>query len=142
MTHILLYEFGPKIQPNSYSINLGNSRFGPKKDLATVEMTRAKIVFWRGHFVVYQGCDQNGDRVSKNDKSCHICIWWLKSHFSEQEKYGTLYIYWNGDPKESKSGFQMAQNFLIIERFCFHISTVFMSGFNKTVAYLLAGFVY
>ena len=23
---------------------------------------------------ISEGCDQNGDRVSKNDKSCHICI--------------------------------------------------------------------
>ena len=23
---------------------------------------------------IREGCDQNGDRVSKNDVSCHICI--------------------------------------------------------------------
>ena len=27
-------------------------------------------------------CDQNGERVSKNDESCHICIRWLKSYLS------------------------------------------------------------
>ena len=29
-----------------------------------------------------EGCGQNGDRVSKNDDSCYICISWLKSSLS------------------------------------------------------------
>ena len=35
-------------------------------------------------------CDQNGDRVSKNDKSCHICSTRQKGVFVKYEKYGTL----------------------------------------------------
>ena len=34
-------------------------------------------------------CDQNGDRVSKNDKSCHIYGIRLKCVLSKYEKYGT-----------------------------------------------------
>ena len=34
--------------------------------------------------------DQNGDWVSKNDESCHICIRWLKVILVNYEKYGTL----------------------------------------------------
>ena len=36
------------------------------------------------------GCDQNGDRVSKNGKSCHICIRWLRMVLVSYEKNGTL----------------------------------------------------
>ena len=35
-------------------------------------------------------CDKNGDRVSKNDKSCYICIMGIKMVLVEYEKYGTL----------------------------------------------------
>ena len=38
-------------------------------------------------------CDQNGDRVSKNDKSYHICSIKLKGLLVKYEKYGTLSIY-------------------------------------------------
>ena len=42
-------------------------------------------IYW-----ISEGCDQNGDRVSMNDKSCHICI--LSLEGVENEKYGTLSI--------------------------------------------------
>ena len=35
-------------------------------------------------------CDQNGVRVSKNNKSCHICSMRLKSVLAQYEKYGAL----------------------------------------------------
>ena len=39
------------------------------------------------------GCDQNCDRVSKNDESCHICLRWLKSCFSELWKiWDSVYL--------------------------------------------------
>ena len=38
-------------------------------------------------------CDQNGDRVSKNNKSCHICSMRVKRLLVKYEKYGTLYMY-------------------------------------------------
>ena len=39
-------------------------------------------------------CDKNGDRVSKNNENCHICIIsWLKVVLVNYEKYGTLSIY-------------------------------------------------
>ena len=44
-------------------------------------------------------CDQNGDKVSKNDKSCYICIIWLKGLLVKLEKHGTplsLYLKWGG----------------------------------------------
>ena len=44
---------------------------------------------------ISEGCDQNGDRVSKNDKSCHICIMRLKGVLVKYEKYGTLSMYFN-----------------------------------------------
>ena len=38
-------------------------------------------------------CDQNGDRVSKYDKSCHICGARLKRHFVKYDNMGLcLYI--------------------------------------------------
>ena len=41
-----------------------------------------------------EGCDQNGDRVSKNDKCCLICIKWLKSCFSELWKiWDSVYLW-------------------------------------------------
>ena len=33
-------------------------------------------------------CDQNGDRVSKNDKSCHICRWDYKGFSKNMENMG------------------------------------------------------
>ena len=36
-----------------------------------------------------EGCDQNVDRVSKNDKICHICIRWFKMVLVSYEKSGT-----------------------------------------------------
>ena len=36
--------------------------------------------------------DQNGDRASKNDKSCRICIMRLKVVLLKYEKYGTVYL--------------------------------------------------
>ena len=36
--------------------------------------------------------DQHGERVSKNDKSCHICSTRLKRLFAKYEKFGTLSI--------------------------------------------------
>ena len=41
---------------------------------------------------IVEVCDQNGDRVSKNDKSYRICIMWLKAFLDKNEKYGTIYI--------------------------------------------------
>ena len=38
-------------------------------------------------------CDQNGDRVSKNSKICHVWSVLLKGRFSEIQKNGTLSIY-------------------------------------------------
>ena len=38
-------------------------------------------------------CDQNGDRVSKNDESCHTCSMRLKGVLVKFEKYGTLSMY-------------------------------------------------
>ena len=38
-------------------------------------------------------CDQNGDRESKNDKSCHMYSIGLKCVLAKYEKYGTLSIY-------------------------------------------------
>ena len=38
-------------------------------------------------------CDQNGDRVSKNDKGRHICSMRLKVVFSRMQKIWTLSIY-------------------------------------------------
>ena len=38
-------------------------------------------------------CDHIGDRVSKNDKSCHICSTRLKRTYAKYEKYGALSIY-------------------------------------------------
>ena len=35
-------------------------------------------------------CHQNVDRVSNNDKSCHICSIKLEGLFVKYEKYGTL----------------------------------------------------
>ena len=44
-------------------------------------------------------CDQNGDRVSKNNKSCHICNIRLLMKY---EKYGALSIYlYPGHAKDS-----------------------------------------
>ena len=41
-----------------------------------------------------KGCDQNGDRVSKNNESCNICIRWLKSCFCELWKiWDSVYMY-------------------------------------------------
>ena len=37
--------------------------------------------------------DQNGNRVSKNDKSCHIFGIRLKGVWAKSEKYGTLSMY-------------------------------------------------
>ena len=37
------------------------------------------------------------DRVSKNDKICHICILRQKGVFLRNEKYGTLSIYESSD---------------------------------------------
>ena len=37
-------------------------------------------------------CDQNGNRVSKTNYSCHICSMRLKSVLAKYEKYGTLFI--------------------------------------------------
>ena len=34
-------------------------------------------------------CDQNGDRVSKNVKICHICKMRLLNVFAQYKKYGT-----------------------------------------------------
>ena len=36
-------------------------------------------------------CDQNGDRESKSDEICHICI--IASVKVKYEKYGTLSMY-------------------------------------------------
>ena len=36
--------------------------------------------------------DQNDNRVSRNDKSCHICSMRLKRLLAKHEKYGTLSI--------------------------------------------------
>ena len=33
-----------------------------------------------------EGCDQKGDRVSKNNEICHNCIRWLKSFLLSYEK--------------------------------------------------------
>ena len=45
------------------------------------------------HFVgISKSCDQNGDRVSKNDLSCHICIMRLMGVLVKHGKYGTLSI--------------------------------------------------
>ena len=38
-------------------------------------------------------CDQNGDRESKSDEICHICLIWLASVKVRYEKYGTLSMY-------------------------------------------------
>ena len=43
---------------------------------------------------ISEGCPQNGDRVSKNNVSCHICIRWPKSVLVRYEKYGTISIYY------------------------------------------------
>ena len=40
------------------------------------------------------GCDRNGDRVSKNNESFHICISDLKVALVSYEKFGTLSIYY------------------------------------------------
>ena len=37
-------------------------------------------------------CDQNGDSVSKNGKSCHICSMGIKKVLIEYKKYGILSI--------------------------------------------------
>ena len=42
--------------------------------------------------VISWGWDQNDDRVSKNNKSCHFCSMRLKSVLVKYEKYGTLLI--------------------------------------------------
>ena len=39
---------------------------------------------------IIEDCDQNCDRVSKNDKIFHICSMRLKSVLVRYEKYGTL----------------------------------------------------
>ena len=39
-----------------------------------------------------EDCDQHGDRMSKNDESCHIWIRWLKVNLVYYEKYGTQSI--------------------------------------------------
>ena len=67
-----------------------------------------KIICWlKGQFIINclrmrrslvkfvsfcEGCDQNVDRVSKNNKSCQICIRWLKMVLVSYEKYGILSI--------------------------------------------------
>ena len=45
-------------------------------------------IVWSG-----RNCDQNGDRVSTYDKSCHICSMRLNRHLVKYEKYGTLSMY-------------------------------------------------
>ena len=42
---------------------------------------------------ISESCDPNVDRVSRNDKSCHICSLRLKDVLVKYEKYGTLSIY-------------------------------------------------
>ena len=59
---------------------------------------RRSLVELSGLVKVY---DQNGDSVSKNDKSCHICSMTQKGVFAKYEKYGTLSIY--VQPFESRS---------------------------------------
>ena len=45
------------------------------------------------HVGISEGCDQNGDRVSKNDKSCHICSMRLKAVLVKYEKiWGSVYL--------------------------------------------------
>ena len=51
---------------------------------------------------ISEGCDQNGNRVSKNDKSCHICSMRLKGVLVTYEKYGTMFIYLGIDEGETK----------------------------------------
>ena len=41
---------------------------------------------------IREGCDQNGERVSEKDESCHICIIRLRSVLVRYEKYGILSI--------------------------------------------------
>ena len=43
---------------------------------------------------ISEGCDQNGERVSKNGKSCHICSMRLKGMTVKYEEYETLSIYY------------------------------------------------
>ena len=37
---------------------------------------------------ISEDCDQNGERVSKTDKSCHVCIMRLKGVLVKYEKMG------------------------------------------------------
>ena len=38
-------------------------------------------------------CDQNGDKMSKNDEKLSFCFRWLKIFLVSNEKYGTLSMY-------------------------------------------------
>ena len=58
LAHILWYKFGPEIRPNFYTINLGDLRFGPKIDLATLGMTSPEIVFCRVILLCANATDQ------------------------------------------------------------------------------------
>ena len=46
-------------------------RFGRKKDLATLEMARPEIVFWRGHFVFPLLAKRVGEFIEIRDKKFH-----------------------------------------------------------------------
>ena len=43
---------------------------------------------------ISEDCDQNGDRVSKNDESCHICIMWKKCFSKIWKIWDSVYIIW------------------------------------------------
>ena len=78
---------GPKVKARKSSnciicVSLGSVYFQKFKD--------EKIISQIVGFI--KDCDQNGDRVSKINVSCHICIRSLKSVFVRYEKYGTLFI--------------------------------------------------
>ena len=59
------------------------------KDLFIIKSLRVKLSF--SQIVrISEDCDQNGDRVSKDHKSFHICIMIFKGVSAKYEKYGSV----------------------------------------------------
>ena len=61
---------------------------------------------------VFKVCDHNVDRVSKNDKICHICSMTLKRLLVKCDKYGTWSIY---DPITKKNLLDVVKNNKILQ---------------------------
>ena len=74
----------PIVSPASLILSLG----GPNKVFYSLKVSlKLKIK--------NKSCDQNGDKVPKNDVSCHICIRWLKSCFIERWKiWDSVNVFW------------------------------------------------